>query len=319
MSKTAFIFAGQGTQYKGMGKELEENFRECKEIFEKADNTLGFSLSKLCFEETVLDLNLTENAQPAILTMSIAAMTALVNSGIKPCAVAGLSLGEYSALVCSGVLDFETAVKLVKKRGKFMQEAVPQGKGTMAAVLGLNENEIMEICSKASEIGIVEPANFNCPGQIVISGEISAIEYASQLAKELGALKVIRLSVSGPFHTSMLKTAADKLYNELIKIELNSMKVPIVTNLSGDYIKPTDDIKKILKKQVMSPVRWEDTIRNMIKSGVDTFIEIGPGKALSSFVRKIDRSVKVLNVEDISSLNKTIDWLTNKELEQMNG
>lgn len=319
MSKTAFIFAGQGTQYKGMGKELEENFRECKEIFEKADNALGFSLSKLCFEETVLDLNLTENAQPAILTMSIAAMTALVNSGIKPCAVAGLSLGEYSALVCSGVLDFETAVKLVKKRGKFMQEAVPQGKGTMAAVLGLNENEIMEICSKASEIGIVEPANFNCPGQIVISGEISAIEYASQLAKELGALKVIRLSVSGPFHTSMLKTAADKLYNELIKIELNSMKVPIVTNLSGDYIKPTDDIKKILKKQVMSPVRWEDTIRNMIKSGVDTFIEIGPGKALSSFVRKIDRSVKVLNVEDISSLNKTIDWLTNKELEQMNG
>jgi [acyl-carrier-protein] S-malonyltransferase len=313
MSKTAFIFAGQGAQYSGMGKELEENIKACKDIFQKADSALGFPLSEICFSGTAEELRLTENAQPAILTMSIAAMEALVNRGIKPCAVAGLSLGEYSALVCSGVLDFETAVKLVKKRGKFMEEAVPKGKGAMAAILGLNEKEIIDICSKASQKGVIEPANFNCPGQIVIAGEISALEYASELAKEKGARKVIRLSVSGPFHTSLLKNASDRLYSELIKIELNQMKVPVLTNLSGDYIKPTDDIKEILRKQVMSSVRWEDIIRNMIKAGVDTFVEIGPGRALSSFVKKTDRSVKVLNVEDMSSLNKTVEWLTNKE------
>lgn len=313
MSKTAFIFAGQGAQYPGMGKELEENIKACKDIFQNADNALGFSISKICFEGTVEELKSTENAQPAILTMSIAAMTALVNAGIKPYAVAGLSLGEYSAMVCSGVLDFETAVKLVKKRGKFMDEAVPKGKGAMAAIIGLDEKEIRDICTQASQKGVVEPANFNCPGQIVIAGEIAALEYASELASERGARKVIKLSVSGPFHTSLLKEASDKLYRELIKIELNPMKVPVLTNLSGDYINPTDDIKEILRRQVMSSVRWEDIIRNMIKEGIDTFVEIGPGKALSSFVKKTDRSVKVLNVEDMSSLNKTIDWLTNKE------
>lgn len=313
MSKTAFIFAGQGAQYSGMGKDLEENIKACRDIFEKADNALGFSISKICFEGTIEELKSTENAQPAILAMSIAAMTAIVNAGIKPCAVAGLSLGEYSALVCSGVLDFETAVRLVKKRGKFMEEAVPKGKGAMAAIIGLNEKEVIDICTKASQKGVVEPANFNCPGQIVIAGEISALEYASVIAKEMGARKVINLSVSGPFHTSLLKEASDKLYSELIKIELSTMKVPVLTNLTGDFIKPTDDIKEILRRQVMNSVRWEDIIRNMIKSGVDTFVEIGPGKALSSFVKKIDRSVKVLNVEDMSSLDKTIDWLTNKE------
>ena len=313
MSKTAFIFAGQGAQYPGMGKGLEENIKACKDIFQNADNALGFSISKICFEGTVEELKSTENAQPAILTMSIAAMTALVNAGIKPYAVAGLSLGEYSAMVCSGVLDFETAVKLVKKRGKFMDEAVPKGKGAMAAIIGLDEKEIRDICTQASQKGVVEPANFNCPGQIVIAGEIAALEYASELASERGARKVIKLSVSGPFHTSLLKEASDKLYRELIKIELNPMKVPVLTNLSGDYINPTDDIKEILRRQVMSSVRWEDIIRNMIKEGIDTFVEIGPGKALSSFVKKTDRSVKVLNVEDMSSLNKTIDWLTNKE------
>jgi len=313
MSKIAFVFSGQGAQYSGMGKDLYENIVECKEIFQKSDNALGFPISKICFEGTAEELKSTENAQPAILTMSIAAMTVLINSGIKPCAVAGLSLGEYTALVCSGVLDFETAVKLVKKRGKFMEEAVPHGKGAMAAILGLNEDEIKDICSNASEKGIVEPANFNCPGQIVIAGEVSALEYAMELAKEKGARKAIRLSVSGPFHTSLLKEASDKLYDELLKIDLKPMNIPVLTNVSGDYIKPTDDIKEILRKQVMNAVRWEDTIRNMIKAGVDTFVEIGPGKALSSFTKKIDRSVKIYNVDDISSLNKTIESLTNKE------
>lgn len=313
MSKIAFVFSGQGAQYSGMGKDLYENIVECKEIFQKSDNALGFPISKICFEGTAEELKSTENAQPAILTMSIAAMTVLINSGIKPCAVAGLSLGEYTALVCSGVLDFETAVKLVKKRGKFMEEAVPHGKGAMAAILGLNEDEIKDICSKASEKGIVEPANFNCPGQIVIAGEVSALEYAMELAKEKGARKAIRLSVSGPFHTSLLKEASDKLYDELLKIDLKPMNIPVLTNVSGDYIKPTDDIKEILRKQVMNAVRWEDTIRNMIKAGVDTFVEIGPGKALSSFTKKIDRSVKIYNVDDISSLNKTIESLTNQE------
>jgi [acyl-carrier-protein] S-malonyltransferase len=312
MSKIAFIFAGQGAQYVGMGKELADNITVCREVFEEADKALGFEISKVCFEGAKEELDKTENTQPAILTTSIAAFKALEERGIKPDVTSGLSLGEYSALVCSGVLNFSDAVKLVKKRGKFMQEAVPVGVGTMAAVLGLGAEDVKEACVQASDSGIVEPANFNCPGQIVIGGEIEAVKLASDKVKERGG-KVIPLSVSAPFHTSMLKPAAIKLEEELKAVKLGEIKTPIVTNVTGDYVKDALEIKQLLKKQVMSSVLWENSIKKMIEDGVDTFVELGPGKVLSGFVKKIDRKVKIVNVEDLKSLEKALEILNSQE------
>jgi [acyl-carrier-protein] S-malonyltransferase len=312
MSKIAFIFAGQGAQYVGMGIELADNITVCREVFEEADKALGFEISKVCFEGAKEELDKTENTQPAILTTSIAAFKALEERGIKPDVVAGLSLGEYSALVCSGVLNFSDAVKLVKKRGKFMQEAVPVGVGTMAAILGLGAEDVKAACAQASECGIAEPANFNCPGQIVIGGEIEAVKLASDKVKERGG-KVIPLSVSAPFHTSMLEPAAIKLEEELKNVELGVIKVPVVTNVTGDYVKDSVEIKQLLKKQVMSSVLWENSVKKMIEDGVDTFVELGPGKVLSGFVKKIDRKVKVVNVEDLKSLEKALEILNSQE------
>ena len=306
MSKIAFIFPGQGAQYIGMGKELFENIEECRNIFNIADSELGFELSKLCFEGTEDELNITENTQPAILATSIAALMALSQQGIKCDVTAGLSLGEYSALVCSGAMDFKDAIKLVKKRGRFMQEAVPVGIGTMAAIIGLTTDYVEEACSEARTSGIVEIANLNCPGQIVIAGEIAAVELACERAVEKGAKKAMILSVSAPFHTSMLKPAAEKLEVELQNIKLEEFTIPVMTNVTGDYIKSVDGIKPNLKLQVMSSVLWETIIRNMIKDGVDTFVEIGPGKVLSGFIKKIDRKLKVVNVEDMASLDKAV-------------
>nr|WP_207751650.1 ACP S-malonyltransferase [Clostridium saudiense] len=311
--KIAFIFSGQGSQYIGMGKELYDNIPSCKKIYDKANEVLGFDLKELIFNGDKEELNITENTQPAILTTSIAILQAIKDKGINPDIVAGLSLGEYSALVASEALDFETAVSLVKKRGRFMQEAVPQGVGSMVAVIGLDENKIKEVLKIASEKGIVEIANYNTNSQIVIGGEREAVEFASELLKECGARRVIPLKVSGPFHTSLLNEASIKLKNEFENIHFNDPKIKIITNVTADFIENGNEIKELLINQVKSSVRWSETIEKMLDEGIDTFIEIGPLKTLSRFVREISKerkaTVKIFNVEDLKSLNKTLEGM----------
>lgn len=311
--KIAFIFSGQGSQYIGMGKELYDNIPSCKKIYDKANEVLGFDLKELIFNGDKEELNITENTQPAILTTSIAILQAIKDKGINPDIVAGLSLGEYSALVASEALDFETAVSLVKKRGRFMQEAVPQGVGSMVAVIGLDENKIKEVLKIASEKGIGEIANYNTNSQIVIGGEREAVEFASELLKECGARRVIPLKVSGPFHTSLLNEASIKLKNEFENIHFNDPKIKIITNVTADFIENGNEIKELLINQVKSSVRWSETIEKMLDEGIDTFIEIGPLKTLSSFVREISKerkaTVKIFNVEDLKSLNKTLEGM----------
>ncbi|MBP3915203.1 ACP S-malonyltransferase [Clostridium sp.] len=313
MMKIAFIFSGQGSQYIGMGKELYDNIPSCKKIYDKANEVLGFDLKELIFNGDKEELNITENTQPAILTTSIAILQAIKDKGVNPDIVAGLSLGEYSALVASEALDFETAVSLVKKRGRFMQEAVPQGIGSMVAVIGLDENKIKDVLKVASEKGIVEIANYNTNNQIVIGGENAAVELASELLKESGARRVIPLKVSGPFHTSLLNEASIKLKNEFENIHFNTPKIKTITNVTADFIENGDEIKNLLINQVKSSVRWSETIEKMLDEGIDTFIEIGPLKTLSSFVREISKekkaTVKIFNVEDLKSLNKTLEGM----------
>lgn len=300
--KICFMFSGQGAQYDKMGKELYDKYDICKEVFETANQKLGFSLTDICFNNDP-KLNETKYTQPAILTMSYAIFKLMESKGLKADFMAGLSLGEYSALCASGALQFEECVELVLKRGTFMEQAVPNGVGAMSAVLNA-DLQILQECIKnaCTNDEIVSIANYNTVGQIVIAGHLPAVKRCEQLLKENNIKKIIPLNVSGPFHTQLLKPASENLAKELEKIKIEKPKVPVVSNLTANFI---DDIKDTLTKQVMSPVKWEQSLNFLIQNNVDTFIELGPGKVLSGFVKKIDRNLNVYNVEDLESLEKT--------------
>lgn len=301
MSKVAFMFPGQGSQYVGMGQDFYEQFEESKEVFESATKLLGFSMEELCFEENE-QIHITEYTQAAMLTASTAILRKVESMGIKPDYTIGLSLGEYNALVASKVLSFEEAVQVVRQRGILMQNAVPVGLGTMAAVLGVKKEFIEQVCEDTK--GIVGIANYNCPGQIVISGEVEAVKQASEALKEQGVKRVIPLKVSGPFHSKMLEQAGQKLLEVLDTVELKNPEIPYVANVNAQIITKAQRIKELLAQQVASSVRFEQSIERLIEEGVTTFIEMGPGKTLSGFVKKINRNVNVIQIEKVEDLEK---------------
>lgn len=307
MRKTAFMFPGQGAQYIGMGKEFYEKEASSREIFDKASKITGLDIPFICFEDKDR-ISVTEYTQIAMLTVEIAILKAVEEKGITPDVTAGLSLGEYGALVASGVISAEEAFAIVRRRGIYMQEAVPTG-GAMAAVLGLPAEVIEEIC--CSTEGIVSIANYNCPGQIVITGEADAVTRAGEALKEKGAKRIIPLQVSGPFHSQMLKGAGERLRKDLEKIRLSDFTIPYVANLTSEYVSSTEHIRESLEKQVSSPVRWQQSVERMLADGVDTFIEIGPGKTLSGFVKKMSREVTVLNVDKYEDLAKCVEVFAN--------
>ena len=305
----AFVFPGQGAQHAGMGKELADNFTVAKHLFEEANDALGFDLASLCFNGPDEELKLTTITQPAILTTSIAALRVLEQeTGLKPDYSAGHSLGEYSALVCAKALTFADAVRTVRQRGAFMQDAVPVGVGSMAAIIGLEAAALESVCEEAAEGEIVSPANFNSPGQIVIAGHTSAVERAMVLAKEKGAKRALPLPVSAPFHCSLLTPAGDKLNDVLSEVAFSEMSIPVVSNVEAEPNDNFERLQQLLVAQVSAPVRWDASVSRMVDLGVDRFVEIGPGKVLSGLVKRIDKSASSMNLDDLKSLNKLIEW-----------
>jgi [acyl-carrier-protein] S-malonyltransferase len=307
MGKLAFLFPGQGSQYCGMGRDLSEAFAESRQVFDEANAALGFSMSDMCYTASLEELKQTENTQPSILTVSVAAYRALEKRGVKPDFVAGHSLGEYSGLVAAGGLDFSSAVKLVRARGRYMQEAVPAGEGAMAAILGLPPAEVFEICKKAADNEVVSPANLNSPEQTVISGNAAAVKRAVEIASQNGAKRAVILPVSAPFHCALMAPAQKRLEHDLRAVNFTALKIPLITNVDAEAITTGDEAREALIRQVTSPVRWLDSVHEMIESGVTIFVEVGPGKVLSGLMRQIDRSVRCLNVEDAASLQASID------------
>ncbi len=300
MGKTAFIFPGQGAQYIGMGKDFYEQIPVSKEVFELASNVSGLDVAALCFEEND-KINITEYTQIAMLAMEVAILKAIEERGYKPDVTAGLSLGEYGAITAAGVMSAEDVFKVVRKRGIYMQEAVPEG-GAMVAVLGLDTAVIEEVCAKTE--GVISIANYNCPGQIVITGESDAAERAVQALKEAGAKRCVPLNVSGPFHSCMLEDAGEKLGHVLNQATVCDIRIPYLSNVTADYVMDKEQVKPLLVRQVSSPVRWQQSVERMIADGVDIFVEIGPGKTLSGFMRRINKEVKTLNIEKVEDLEK---------------
>jgi len=302
MGKTAFIFPGQGAQYVGMAQEFYEQIPVSRKVFELASEASGLDIPALCFEENE-KLHITEYTQICMLAAEAAILAALREKGYKPDVTAGLSLGEYGALMASDVMEWQDAFALVRKRGIYMQKAVPTG-GAMAAVLGLGAGRIEEICRQTA--GVVSVANYNCPGQIVITGQKTAVEAAGEACKEAGAKRVVPLKVSGPFHSELLTGAGEQLGKALKEIEIKEFSIPYVSNVLADYVRETSTVKDLLRLQVSSPVRWQQSIERMIRDGVDEFVEIGPGRTLSGFVRKINRDVKISNIDKMEDFEKFV-------------
>lgn len=309
--KTAFVFPGQGSQYVGMGKDFYDKYEIAKDVYDKSKESLGIDMKELCFNGPMEELSLTEITQPAILTTSYAIMKVLEEKGYKADVTAGLSLGEYNALLYAGALKFEDAVKLVRKRGKYMQEAVPAGKGKMAALIGISIEDTDRLIKDTENHGVIEAANYNCPGQIVITGESEAIDKAVSIAKEYGAKKAVLLPVSAPFHSSLLKPAGDNLKIDLEDISIDDLKCDVISNVTYDNMKE-NQIKELLIQQVYTSVYWQQSIEKMLNDGVTEFIEIGPGKSLSTFIKKTAKKQKIkvtikniATVEDLESLNTT--------------
>ena len=310
MGKVAFVFPGQAAQYPGMGRELAEKYAVARAVFEEADQALGFSISKICFEGSEEELKQTANTQPAILTCSVAMFRVAAEQGLLPDFVAGHSLGEYSALVAADSLKFSDAVQLVRKRGTYMQEAVPAGEGAMAAILGLPPAVVADACKRAAEHDVCAPANLNSHEQIVISGNAGAVKRAVEIANQLGAKRAVMLPVSAPFHSTLMMPAQEKLAKDLEKTEFADLQWPLVTNVDADTEVKGSEARDALIRQVTMPVRWEESVRALIDEGVNTFVEVGPGRVLTGLLRQIERSVAALNIEDEKSLAVTVDKIT---------